>query len=94
MMSEMVSAQINLPRDMFELLKQRSEAQGLTLAQQILAVLMAYLEDYNDPILKANDPIFHIAGAIDSSVGDLSIHHDRYLYGKDWQEQSQGETVG
>jgi len=48
-MSEMVSAQIDLPRDMFELLKQRSEAQGLTLAQQILAVLTAYLEDYNDP---------------------------------------------
>ncbi len=86
--------QVDLPRDMVELLKQCGEAQGLTLAQQILAVLTAYLEDHDDPILKADDPIFNIAGAMDSGVGDLSVHHDRYLYGKDWQEQPQGGAVG
>ena len=81
-MDEMVSTHIDLPRDMADRLKQHSEAQGFTLAQQILAILKTYLENYQDPILKADDPILHIAGAMSSGVGDLSVHHDRYLYGE------------
>jgi len=38
-MDEMVSTRIDLPRDMVDLLKRHSEAQGFTLAQQILAIL-------------------------------------------------------
>jgi len=34
-MDEIVSTRINLPRDMVDLLKWHSEAQGFTLAQQI-----------------------------------------------------------
>ncbi len=79
-MSEMTSPQVDLPHDMFELLKQRGEARGVTLPQQILEVLAAYLEEQDDPILRADDPIFYIASATASGVGDLSTHHDRYLY--------------
>jgi hypothetical protein len=81
-MDEMVSTRIDLPRDMVDLLERQGEAQGFTLAQQILVILKTYLENYQDPILKADDPILHIAGAMSSGVGDLSVHHDRYLYGK------------
>ena len=48
----------------------------------------------DDPVLRADDPIFHIAGAADSGVGDLSTHHDRYLYRKDWQEQPPRGAAG
>ena len=93
-MSEMISTQVDLPRDMFELLKQRGEARGVTLTQQILEVLAAYLEEQDDPILHADDPIFHIAGATASGVGDLSTHHDRHLYRKDWQERPKRGNAG
>lgn len=93
-MSEMIRTQIDLPRDLFELLKQRGEARGVTPAQQILEVLTVYLREQDDPILRADDPIFHIAGAADSGVGDLSTHHDRYLYRKDWQEQPPRGAAG
>jgi len=82
MMSEMMRIQIDLPRDIFELLKQRGEARGVTPAQQILEMLTLYLKEQDDPILRADDPIFNIAGATGSGVGDLSTHHDRYLYRK------------
>ncbi len=81
-MDEMVSTRIDLPHDIVDSLERHSEAQEFTLAQQILAILKTYLEDYKDPILKADDPILDIAGAMSSGVGDLSIRHDHYLYGK------------
>ncbi len=83
------SMQVDLPRDMFELLKQRGEARGVTLTQQILEALAAYLDELDDPILLADDPIFYIAGATASAVGDLSTHHDHYLYHKDWQTRGE-----
>ena len=79
-MEEMVSTRIDLPRDIVDSLERHSEAQGFTLAQQILAILQTYLENFQDPILKAGDPILDIAGAMSSGVGDLSVQHNRYLY--------------
>ena len=91
-MSDMVRTQIELPRDVFELLKQRGEAHGITLAQQIVEMLRAYLKSEIDPILQADDPIFRVAATMDSGLSDLSTNHDRYLYRKDWQERGQGEV--
>ncbi len=80
-MEEIVSTRIDLPRDMADSLERHGEAQGFTLAQQILAILKIHLEN-QDPILQADDPILDIASAMSSGVGDLSVHHDHYLYGK------------
>jgi len=92
-MSEIVRTQIDLPREIVELLKERSRAKGITLPQQIQEALVAYLEGQEDPILLADDPICRIVGDLDSGVGDLSGEHNRYLYYKDW-EQPQGEAAG
>jgi len=92
-MSEIVRTQVELPRELFDLLKQRSEAKGITLPEQIREVVKAYLESQEDPILQADDPIYRIASGMDSDLGDLSTNHDRYLYRKDWQEL-QGRTAG
>jgi len=94
MMSEMVRTQVDLPYEMVESLKQQSKVKGITMSQQILEALRAYLESQEDPILRADDVIFRIAGEMDSGVGDLSANHDRYLYRKDWQEQPQEGVVG
>lgn len=91
-MSDMVHTQIELPRDVLELLEQRGEAQGVTPAQQIVEALTAYLKDEVDPVLQADDPILRIAASRGSNVGDLSTDHDRYLYRKDWQERSQARV--
>ena len=46
-MSDMVRTQIELPRDVFELLKQRGEEHGITPTQQIVEALTAYLKGDN-----------------------------------------------
>jgi len=94
MMGEMVRTQVDLPYEMAESLEQQSKVKGITLSQQILEALRAYLESQEDPILRADDIIFRIAGEMDSGAGDLSTNHDRYLYRKDWQEQPQGGVAG
>ena len=53
----------------------------------------ADLEHQEDPVLRADDPLFRITSAVDSGVGDLSADHDRYLYRKDWQGQPEEDTA-
>jgi hypothetical protein len=89
-MNDTVRTQIELPRDLFELLRQRSKAHGFTETQQIVEALTAYLLGEVDPVLKADDPILRTV-AEGSGIGDLATAHDRYLYAKDWQERSQAE---
>lgn len=91
-MSEMVHTQIELPRDVYELLEQRGEAQGITPTQQIVEALTAYLKEEVDPVLQADDPILRIAASTGSNVGDLATGHDRYLYRKDWQQRAQAKA--
>ena len=91
-MSEMVHTQIELPRDVFELLEQRGKAHGMTRTQQIIEALTAYLQGEVDPVLQADDPILRIAAATGSNAGDLAMDHDRYLYRKDWQERVQAKV--
>ena len=93
-MSDTVRTQIELPRDIFELLRQRGEKYGITPTQQIVEMLTGYLEGEIDPVLRADDPILRAVPAMDSGLGDLATDHDRYLYRKDWQERAQGESSG
>ena len=93
-MSEMISTRVHLPRDTVDLLRRRGKVWGVTIDHQIREALAAYVArteelDKDDPILRADDPIFHTAGAISSGVGDLAVHHDQYLYHKEWQERSE-----
>jgi predicted DNA-binding protein len=88
-MSEMVRIQVDLPYEMVESLKLQSKVKGITMSQQILEALRAYLASQEDPILRADDVIFRIAGEMDSGVGDLSANHDRCLRGpSDGSERS------
>ena len=66
------------------MLEQRSKTQGGTPAQQIVEMVIAFLQGEVDPILQADDPILAIPVAEGSGRSDLSTDHDRYLYRKDW----------
>ncbi len=81
-MSTMVRTQVYIPRDIYEELRKRSESTGITIAEQIRQALKEYLEQEEGTVLREDDPIWSIAGAISTEDGDLSIHHDSYLYGK------------
>lgn len=88
-MSEtMVRTQVYLPRDIYDKLKERTEAEGVTLAQQIREALTRYVvevpKETAPPILKEDDPIWNIIGMIDSGITDGSVNHDKYIYIRDW----------
>jgi hypothetical protein len=86
-MSDTVRTQIELPRDVYELLRQHGEKHGTTPTQQIVEMLTGYLGGEIDPILRADDPILRAVPTMDSGLGDLVTNHDRYLYRKDWQKR-------
>ena len=81
-MGTMVRLQVYIPRDIYEELKKRSESTGLGIAEQIRRALEAYLEQDDEVVLRDDDPIWNLVGAISTVDGDLSVHHDKYLYGR------------
>jgi len=89
-MSDTVRTQIELPRDVYELLRQRGEKYGITPAQQIVEILTSYLKDEIGLVLQSDDPILCAVPAMDSGLGDLATNHDRYLYRKGSQERTEG----
>lgn len=72
--------QVYLDQNTYQRLQRRRERLGLSLADQIRAAVRLYLEQAGDEYL--DDPIWRIAGRMESGVGDLATRHDRYLYGK------------
>lgn len=96
MSENMVRTQVYLPREMYDRLQKRAGKQNLTLAVQIREALVDYLERSeaaDEPILRADDPIFSMIGMFDSGLGDLSVNHDHYLYGAPKREIIEPEPV-
>lgn len=83
-MSTMVRTQIYIPSDVYEELKRRSKSTGLAMAEQIRRALGEYLEREEGVVLREDDPIWNIVGAASLGPNDVSIHHDKYLYG--WEK--------
>ena len=81
-MSTMVRTQVYIPKDLYEELRKRSESTGIAIAEQIRQALREYLEREEGVVLREDDPIWNIVGAISTGDGDLSTRHDKYLYGK------------
>jgi len=83
-MSTMVRTQVYIPEDIHEELKRRSKSMGLSMAEQIRQALREYLDREEGVVLREDDPIWNIVGAASSGPNDVSIHHDKYLYG--WEK--------
>lgn len=49
-----------------------------------------YDEEYWDrrfPVVTADSPILQLAGKWSSGLADVSEHHDKYAYRKDWEDR-------
>jgi hypothetical protein len=96
MSENMVRTQVYLPREMYDRLQKRAIRHELTLALQVRTALEDYLERQealDEPILRADDPIFEMIGMFSSKEGDLSVNHDHYLYGAPKREIVEPEPV-
>jgi len=82
-MKTMVSekrTQVYFPKELFRRLEKKAKKESKSSAAVIREAVERYLEQERE-IDWDNDPIFKLAGIMDSGVGDLSVNHDHYLYG-------------
>lgn len=88
MSENMVRTQVYLPKDVYEQLKQRAEAEGVTMAAQIREALAKYVVTPDDegPILTPDNPIWQLVGIGEGGPQDGSVNHDQYIYARDWDE--------
>ena len=77
-----VRMQIYLAKNQHERLKTLSSSAGKSVAGIIREAVDRYLEEPGGKPLSPDDPLWDVAGAIDSGLGDLSETHDEHLYGK------------
>ena len=93
MSEKMVRTQVYLPRDIYEQLKDRADAEGITMATQIREALAQYVTEAptkeEGHILTADDPIWNIIGMGKSDVTDGSVNHDKYIYIRDWDPEDE-----
>jgi hypothetical protein len=87
MSDKMVRTQIYLPQEIYEQLKQRAEAEGVTMADQIREALAHYMVKATEEprhVLRPDDPIWQLIGMGESGISDGSVNHDKYIYTRDW----------
>ncbi len=66
------------PADLEEMFAQEDE--------ELSPEALAYWEQ-RFPVLSEDDPYLQLSGIGDSGLTDVSEHHDRYVYRKDWEER-------
>lgn len=89
----MVRTQIYLPNELYQLLKERAKAEGITLAQQVREALTIYFRTQSlEPqgyIIAEDDPVWNIIGMGEGDITDASTNHDQYIYRRDWDERAE-----
>jgi hypothetical protein len=93
MTEKMVRTQVYLPRDIYVQLKNRADEEGITMAIQIREALAQYVtespKEEKGHILTADDPIWNIIGMIESGISDGSVNHDKYIYTRHWDPETE-----
>lgn len=74
--------QIYFPDDLYRNLERQARSEDKSSAQVIREAVEMYLKGKNQEIDWDNDPLLKAVGVFASGKGDLSEHHDAYLYGK------------
>lgn len=74
--------QLYFPDPLFDELKRQAKKRHCSMAEVVRSAVKDFLakkevQDWN------RDPLWEMIGKAESKEGDLSIHHDRYLYGRD-----------
>jgi len=77
-----IRTQIYLPEELYKRLQDQGKATGKSMAEQIRESLVLYFTEIEANTPKPDDPLWRIAGGVESKSHDLSAHHDDYLYPK------------
>jgi len=80
-MSTLRRTQMYLPEDILRELKRRSAEEKTTIAAIVRSALSEFLGKNREKNW-LEDPLWKMVGASSSKEGDLSVNHDKYLYGK------------
>ena len=72
--------QLYFPDQLFEELKREAKKRRTSLAELVRSALKEFLAK-NKVQEWDKDPLWEMIGKGESKDGDLSVHHDRYLYG-------------
>ena len=97
MSEKMVRTQVYLPVDLYDVMKRRSESEGVTMATQIREALTRYVtsleeeEEAEGHILTADDAIWELIGIGKGGPEDGSVNHDKYIYARDWDRDETDE---
>ncbi len=80
-MSTLKRTQMYFPEDMFSELKRKADEEHTTIASIVRTAVSKILKE-EKKINWMEDPLWDIIGASRSRDKDLSVNHDKYLYGK------------
>ncbi len=80
-MSTLKRTQMYLPEDVLRELKRRAAEEKTTIAGIVRSAVSEFLGKNREKNW-LEDPLWKMVGASSSKEGDLSVNHDKYLYGK------------
>ncbi len=81
-----IRTQIYLSDELYKNLRDRTNATGKSMAEQIRESLAFYFTELEANTPKPEDPVWQIAGRAKSNDHNISTHHDNYLYPKKGDE--------
>ena len=81
-MSVYKRTQIYLAEDMLRELKLRADEENCTVSDVIRKAIQAFLQREREKNWD-RDPLWDMVGSVAAEDGNLSTHHDRFLYGKE-----------
>lgn len=81
-MSTLRRTQMYFPDELLTALKKRADEEGQTIASLVRDAVSEFLKKRKAKNWE-KDTLWNLVGSSHSKDGDLSVKHDRYLYGKE-----------
>lgn len=81
-MSTLRRMQMYFPDDLLVELRKRANEEGQTIASLVRDAVSEFLRKRKAKDWE-RDPLWNLIGSSSSKDGDLSVKHDKYLYGKE-----------
>lgn len=80
-MATLRRTQMYFPEDVLMKLKSKADEEQTTVSEIVRNAVADFLKKKKDKDW-TDDPLWNMVGSSSSEDGDLSINHDKYLYGK------------
>lgn len=74
--------QVYFPFEMYKRIAKKAKKESKSVASVVREAVEKYVKEEDETIDWENDPFFKIVGIANSGIKDLSVNHDKYLYGK------------